>query len=661
MPAVNSMLKIENLHKTYRLGTVLVHALQGVDLEIQAGEFVAIMGPSGSGKSTLMHLLGFLDKPDKGLIRFNGTDVTPFDDDRFALLRNQVIGFVFQQFNLLSRTTALNNVLLPRLYSENRAPEDADRAQKLLQKVGLGERIQHRPNELSGGQQQRVAVARALMNAPRILLADEPTGNLDSKSRQDIMNLLLELHAQGQTVIVVTHDDTVAGYATRIIRMMDGKVESDERKTKLVTEKAVQAAGLSAIDSPAKRKLNFPEVKEYFQQAFQMILSNKMRSLLSMLGVLIGVGCVIAMLALGRGARESIMSELSRFGSNVLSVRAGAAKARGVALEQGAVAWMTLDDAAAIQNEVPGIVTIAPQVQGQAQVAYGSKNWSTRVLGANAEYAKMRSQDPVAGRFFIQQEDDTRKRVVVLGSTVVRELFGEKSPLGETIKINRTEFQVIGILPSQGAGGWRDQDDVIVVPLTTAMYRIMNKKFLDQIDVQMATAAQMPAAQEQMGKIIMRRHRFTGSPDDMFSIRDNTQVQDALFSTTKTFSVLLGAVAAISLVVGGIGIMNIMLVSVTERTREIGLRKALGATAKDILVQFLVESIVITFLGGAVGLALGVITSLVITVTVGWAMVIGIDSILLAFLFSVTVGIVFGLWPARKASRMDPILALRYE
>ncbi len=662
------MLAAVNLEKTYRIGSTNVHALRGVSLTVEAGEFVAIMGPSGSGKSTLMHLLGFLDKPDHGKILFGGEDVTQFNDQQFALLRNQAIGFVFQQFNLLSRTTAFENVALPQLYAESHTAMDSNKVREFLEKVGLGDRMQHKPSELSGGQQQRVALARALVNNPSIILADEPTGNLDSHTGGEIMRLLAEINGQGHTIILVTHDEAVARHARRVVRMVDGRIVSDER-TDVGALPVLGAAVAVSHDEPNLTKIGrgrarspIAKFRAHFRQAFRMLLANKMRSFLSMLGVLIGVGCVIAMVALGRGARQAITEQLSRLGSNVLSVRPGSAKVRGVALEAGAVTSMTLQDAKAIQTGVPGVAAVAPQVNGGAHISWSGTNWSTRVLGTTPEYAEMRAQIPVVGRFFNAQENAMRKRVVVIGRTIARELFGTHSAVGEFIKLNRTEFQVIGILPEQGStGSWRDQDDVIVIPLDTAMYRVLNKQYLDAIDVQMSAPEFIASAQDQIRTLIARRHRLTPDRQDTFDVRDNTQMQEALSSTTKTFSALLGAVAAISLVVGGIGIMNIMLVSVNERTREIGLRKALGATSRDILSQFLVESVVITFLGGAAGIGMGMLVSWLITRLAGWATVIGADSILFAFLFSAAVGIVFGLWPAKTAAKLDPITSLRSE
>jgi macrolide transport system ATP-binding/permease protein len=658
------MIRLRDVRKTYRLGGEPVHALAGVSLDIGPGEFVAVMGPSGSGKSTLMHVLGLLDVPDSGDYELLGRTVKGLSEDELAAFRSRSVGFVFQQFNLLARTSAEENVALPLLYSGDGM--DAEKPRRLLREVGLGNRMDHTPSQLSGGQQQRVAIARSLVNDPALLLADEPTGNLDSHSETEIIKLLQGLNEKGITVVLVTHEDEIGRHAKRIIRMRDGAVVSDEqvdkgshapRSTVHGKGPAVDSGRLSAVTSHWAR-----EARSHFRQAARALLANKVRTGLSMLGILIGVAAVIAMLALGQGARQSIEQRLASMGSNLLMLQPGATRVGGVTQESGAGTRMTVEDAAAIREEVLHVTRTAPTVDGRGQVAWGGKNWNSFVIGTTPDYEGMRAAKPMAGRFFTVEEDRARARVALVGVTVVRELFGESNPLGESVKINRVNFQVIGVLPEKGSGGWRDQDDVVVMPIQTAMRRVFGQDEVEDIDIEVDSPDNMEGVQAAVTDLMVRRHRVPPSRrEDAFRIRNLQEMQDALQQTSRTMAMLLASIAAISLLVGGIGIMNIMLVSVTERTREIGLRKALGARPKDILWQFLIEALLVSVCGGCAGIALGWAITFVLSTFAGWAATVSPSAVLLAFLFSTGVGLVFGLWPARQASKLNPIQALRYE
>ncbi len=653
------MIELKEIHKTYRMGAVEVKALQGVSLLVSPGEFVAIMGPSGSGKSTLMHVIGMLDKADAGQYLLCGRSVQDLDEERTAGLRNRLVGFIFQQFHLLPRMSALENAGLPLVYAGKR--QFTQEARRRITEVGLAERITHRPNELSGGQQQRVAIARALVNEPLIILADEPTGNLDSKSKEDILSVLEGLNRAGKTLIVVTHESEVAAHAQRVVTMRDGKIVSDVRAAGYRAAGALDDEAACRLVNDTAHSVGRAEFADFLRQALFAMLAHKARSFLSILGILIGVAAVIAMLAVGQGAKASIEERLAALGSNLLVVRPGSARMHGVALESGAVTRFTFADVASITRSLDTVSAASPSVSGRAQMVFADKNWSTQVEGVGVEYEKIRSATPVAGRFFSAEELRERAKVVLLGPTVARELFGESNPVGETVKINLNNFKVIGVLPSKGAAGFRDQDDTVVLPVTTAMYRLLGKEYLDSIYVEVKEAKSLAQTQEELGRLIRQAHRLKKGDEDSFQIRNMADIRATLESTTQTMSVLLGSIAAISLLVGGIGIMNIMLVSVTERTREIGLRKALGATNRDIMLQFLVEAILMSVLGGILGIALGSGIAGLITFFAGWAVRISAFSVVLASAFSVLVGVVFGLWPAHQASQLNPIEALRYE
>jgi len=671
------MIELKHIYKTYHMGSEEVRALQDVSLKITSGEFMAIMGPSGSGKSTLMHVLGLLDRPDSGEYYLGQKKLDDLSDDELAAIRNRLVGFVFQQFHLLPRMTALENAELPLVYAGKRHLKE--QAKQRIEEVGLADRIKHRPNELSGGQQQRVAIARSLVNDPLIIFADEPTGNLDSKSKEEIIAILKGLNEKGKTIIMVTHENEMAVHAKRVTRMFDGKVISDVKQGTVPEPSSAESGTpdfpispgaeesqadqiIEVVLSKHERKAREIQFLEYLQQAAQAMVSHKMRSFLSILGILIGVAAVIAMLAVGTGAKESIEKQLMSLGSNLIQVMPGSARIHGVSSGAGGVTRFTFGDVAAIEKLSDEVKRINPSVHGSGQLVYGNKNWNTQVEGDDVEYAPMRAAIPAVGRFFTDEEVKRRNKVAVLGMTVVKQLFGDANPLGETIKINLSNFKVIGILPEKGATGFRDQDDTVIIPVTTAMYRVFGKEYLDSISVEATSPDAIASVQDSITKIIIKQHHLvTKDAQDTFQLRNMADIKNTLETTTKTMSLLLGAIAAISLLVGGIGIMNIMLVSVTERTREIGLRKAIGATNKDIMVQFLIESVLMSFLGGVSGVLLGGGISVLITLFAGWAARVSLFSVMLATLFSLIVGIVFGIWPAQKASQLDPIEALRYE
>lgn len=439
--------------------------------------------------------------------------------------------------------------------------------------------------------------------------------------------------------------------------MRDGKIQSDER---------LRPIGTNGVATPKSRKYFtqsiFNEIISYFRQGFATLAANKIRSGLSMLGILIGVAAVVAMLAVGRGAQKSIESQLSSLGSNLLIVHAGAVRVGGVSQESGVTTRLGLEDVQLLRDQLSSARYVNATVNGRGQVTYLNKNWNTQVLGTMTPYTYMRAATPTIGKFFSDDDNLKRNRVAVIGATVVKELFGSANPIGEMIKINKVSFQVIGILPVKGSNGFRDQDDIIVIPLLTGMHRLLGKDYVDSLEIEIKDQQVMEAAEDDLLHLLNYRHKVpTSQQENAFNIHNMADIQDAVSQSSKTMSMLLSVIAAISLLVGGIGIMNIMLVSVTERTREIGLRKALGAKRRDILLQFLTESVVVSVSGGFMGIVSGWAIAMALSLASGWNISISLSSVMLAFFFSATTGIIFGIYPARKASFLHPIDALRHE
>lgn len=690
------IIRLEHVSRTYHVGDIDVRALCDVSVAVEAGEFVAIMGSSGSGKSTLMAVIGCLDRPSGGRYFFEGADVAILSEPDRARLRSERLGFVFQSFNLLARTSALENVALPLFYAASppSAGSRVQRARASLKLLGLADRERNTPGQLSGGQQQRVAIARALINRPGLLLADEPTGNLDTRNSHEIMETLTRLNReQSVTIIVVTHEIDIAAYADRVLTMRDGQIVSDERKAKL--PKAGAPAGpirQQALPQAAQRRhAAWVFSLMIVAAALQALRRNMMRSALTMLGVFIGVAALIAMVAVGQGANEAVRKQIERLGTNLVVIVPGASTAGGMRGGLGSASTLTTGDVLAIRREATAVSEVSYLIRRSGQVQFGNQNWTTQIQGVSPNYPPLTNWRVEVGREITAEDEASAALVVVIGATVSRQLFGEGNvPIGALIQVKGVPLRVIGVLESKGQTGFgTDQDDLVMIPFTTAERKVLGVAaptqtqpplnwiyadppnpyglqahlagYVNQIYVQAGTQGEVQAAISQVTAILARRHRIQPGDENDFSVRNLSQIAETAESSSRIMALLLAAVASISLVVGGIGIMNILLVSVTERTREIGLRMAIGARRLHVLLQFLAEAVFLSVTGGVGGILMGVAFSALISAVAGWSTPISAAAIAGGFLFSATVGIFFGYYPARKASHLDPIEALRFE
>ena len=644
------LIDLSGITKTYRNGDLAVEVLHGIDLKIYPGELVAIMGASGSGKSTLMNILGCLDKPTTGHYRFMGRDVSELERDELAELRRDAFGFVFQSYNLIATGTAADNVEVPAVYAGIPPAERHARATELLGSLGLGDRLHHRPNQLSGGQQQRVSIARALMNGGRVILADEPTGALDSKSGADVMALLKGLAEQGHTVILITHAAEVAEHAHRVIEIKDGNIVADPGP-RPPEGPAAQAA--SNWTARAGRISHLSDVVEAAKTALRALRANVFRAILTLLGIVIGVASVIAMLAIGDGAKQVVIDRISAMGSNLLLVRPGAPNQRGFSN----TATLVLADVNAIDKEVPNVLAAVPEQSSTATLRFGESDYSSSVLGTSSKFPLARQWKVQRGTFFTDEDEQEYATVAVLGQTVAKALFpGGEEPLGRYVLVNNLIFQVVGVMSARGASpNGQDQDDVVLVPYATSQLRLSGQRFLRNVTVAVEDVSRIDETQSAVESLLAERH---GVID--FQIRNMASIIDTATETQNTMTILLGSIAAISLLVGGIGVMNIMLVSVTERTREIGIRMATGARMRNILQQFLIEALVVSALGGLIGVVIGLGVAFVIGAT-GTAVQFSVAPVVLAFGCAFATGLIFGYLPARKAAQLDPVVALSSE
>ena len=650
------LIELVDIRKSYGgIETPKVDILHGISLRIHPGEFVAIVGASGSGKSTLMNILGCLDRPTSGSYRFAGKDVAELGSDELAWLRREAFGFVFQGYHLIPSGSAQENVEMPATYAGIAANERHARASALLGRLGLASRTGNRPHQLSGGQQQRVSIARALMNGGHIILADEPTGALDSHSGTEVMALLDELASQGHVIILITHDRNVAARAQRVIEIRDGLIISDSAAEKPTVDngRGLQAGQLrQRLDRGATLHGAWKgELLEALQAAWRVMWVNRFRTALTLLGIVIGVASVVVMLAVGEGSKRQVMAQMAAFGSNILYLNG---KPASLGEQAGTI---TLDDVAAI-GQLPQVKHVMPVIGEKMMVRHGNNSQRFYVGGNNIGFPEIFNWPAVQGSFYSDADEANAAAVAVIGQKVREKMLDPgRDPLGQYLLIGNVPFQVVGILAGKGASsGDQDSDGRIVVPYSAAAIRLFGQRDPDYIAVAALDSTRVNEAEAAIDKLLRQRHN--GRQD--FELANDAALIQAEARTQNSLSLMLGAIAAISLLVGGIGVMNIMLMTVRERTREIGIRMATGARQRDILRQFLSEAVMLSMVGGLAGIVLALAIGgglMLAEVAVAFAL----PAMLGAFACAVVTGIVFGFMPARKAARLDPVKALTSE
>ena len=638
------LIEIEKLNKYFGTGENQAHILKDINLSIDQGDFVAIIGASGSGKSTLMNIIGCLDTASTGVCRIDGKETIAMNADELSDLRQRKFGFIFQRYNLLAALNANENVALPAVYAGMPSRERKARADALLDKLGLKEKTQNRPNQLSGGQQQRVSIARALMNGGEIILADEPTGALDSKSGETVLEILQDLHREGHTIIMVTHDPNIAATASRVIEIKDGRIIKDERQQPYQHQQK-----LTKGEYRAPRF--WDQLVESFKMATSAIMAHKLRALLTMLGIVIGIASVISVVALGRGTQQQVLSNINSLGTNTMTIMNGTGFGdRRANLTKN----LTVSDAELL-NKQGFVDSTTPLSNLSATVIYGNTNVTGSVNGVGEQYLNVKGMKMVSGRFFNDSEVKEAAQVVVIDANTQKDL-GIIAPVeGKVILIDKKPLKIIGL--AEESNNMHQTSLKLWTPYTTLIQRISGEKHIDSLTVKVKDEVESQTAEKSVISLLSAKH---GKKD--FFIMNSDTIKQTITSTTNTLTLLISSIALISLVVGGIGVMNIMLVSVTERTKEIGVRMAIGAKQRNILQQFLIEAILICLLGGVIGILLaGTIITLFNTLGSNFKMLLSLESVVLAVFFSTLIGVVFGYMPAKNASKLNPIVALSQE
>ena len=646
---MKKLIELKGVSRTYGNGDQTRTVLKNVDLTIVAGEMVAIIGASGSGKSTLMNIMGCLDVPNRGDYYIDGQNAACLSPDELARVRREHIGFIFQRYHLIPDLSALGNVEIPAIYANSERDSRRQRATALLGRLGLEGREHHKPCELSGGQQQRVSIARALINGGKIILADEPTGALDSQSGQEVLAILNELNRRGHTVVMVTHDMKVARHAKRIIELCDGEIIADSGGCVSATETLPKTNRIRQ----SYWKTLLDRTRESMQMALKAMKTHRLRTTLTMIGIVFGIASVVTVVALGEGARQETLEEIKSLGTNVVSIYPGQDL-----FDDSIESIRTLVPADANALAKQGFIdSVSPEVSASDNIRFLGKSAIASINGVGREHFRVKGIELLQGSTF--RDDRNALQEVIIDENTRKAIFDNAGlqALGQIVFLGSVPARVVGIAKSNNRS---DASNRITVwmPYSTVMYRIVGKPVLTGISVRLKDNVDNEAAISAISQLLTRRH---GIKD--FQLYNFEQIRKSIEHTSMTFSILILMVACISLMIGSIGVMNIMLISVTERTHEIGVRMAVGARRSDIMQQFIIEAVLVCLIGGALGIALSYITGALFNALADgiFAAIYSWQAAVAAFFCSTLIGIIFGYLPARKAARMDPVISLASE